>query len=65
MKKFKIFAICCGMLAAGVLSTSKSYADDPNGIKLGACVGNTTHVCKTTPDGTEYYGYWVEGTFEF
>ena len=65
MKKFKIFAICCGMLTAGVLSTTESYADDTNVHKLGACVGNTTHICKVTEDGTEYYGYWVEATLDF
>lgn len=28
MKTIKIFSVCCGMLLAGIVSTTKSYADE-------------------------------------
>lgn len=64
MKYFKIFAICCGVLTAILVSTSKSYADDPNGIRVGACIGPSSHICKTSANGDVYRGFWVEGTWE-
>lgn len=43
MKKVKLFAVCCGMLLAGIVSTTKSTAQsvDPGGFSTGvACVGD-------------------------
>ncbi|MBQ6204522.1 MAG: hypothetical protein IJK46_10590 [Prevotella sp.] len=43
MKTLKLFAVCCGMLLAGVVSTTKTTAQviDPGGLDTGVnCVGD-------------------------
>lgn len=62
MKTIKIFCVCCGMLLAGIVSTTKSYADDNNapGTRIrGFCYPINT-VCGASANGTVLTGIWVE-----
>lgn len=43
MKTLKLFALCCGMLLAGIVSTAQVQAEDPPGLDTGNiphCIGS-------------------------
>lgn len=62
MKTIKIFSVCCGMLLAGIVSTTKSYADDNTspGARVKGFCAPINSVCGVTANGTTLVGIWTE-----
>lgn len=54
MKRIKLFAVCCGMLLAGIVSTTKTTAQviDPGGHSIGIiCVGDQSKCMTMMKEG--------------
>jgi hypothetical protein len=53
MKKVKLFAVCCGMLLAGIVSTTKTSAQivDPGGLSTGVICEGEEDLCMAVLKG--------------